>query len=181
MKPIRRTGDLVVQKLDAEVLVYDLKLDKAFCLNETSAKVWSLCDGTRDAARIAAELSDVRRSGSEVELVRLALSQLADQDLLDVPITEFEDTVSRRDLIAIAGKTAAIALPMVSTLIVPSAIMAQSAATCSGNSGVTCSCIGKVRNFSIPCASSNCTQNCQCQPPFTGCNGGGHFCQGTCG
>ena len=183
MKPKMRTDNLVVQEMDGEVLIYDLTIDKAFCLNETSARVWSLCDGTRDRSEIAAELKQTAGMDATLEVVRLALSQLADQHLLEnhVKVVASAPPLARREMMSLAGKALVIGLPLVSTLMVPSAAQAQSAATCSGNSGQVCSCIDKVRNFNIPCVSNSCSGNCQCQPPFTGCNGGGHFCQGLCG
>ena len=46
-KPSTRKSDIVVQKTGEEVLIYDLKVDKAFCLNETSALIWQACDGKK--------------------------------------------------------------------------------------------------------------------------------------
>ncbi len=43
--PIARKKDVVVQELPDEVLIYDLKSNKAMCLNEISAFVWHNCDG----------------------------------------------------------------------------------------------------------------------------------------
>lgn len=37
--PKGRTNDIIVQELDGEVLIYNLKDNKAFCLNETSSLV----------------------------------------------------------------------------------------------------------------------------------------------
>ncbi|HZH35571.1 MAG TPA: hypothetical protein VEX64_12070 [Pyrinomonadaceae bacterium] len=37
--PKARENDLVVQELKDEVLIYDLKINKAYCLNETSAAI----------------------------------------------------------------------------------------------------------------------------------------------
>ena len=52
-----RKDDIVVKKLKDETLIYDLKENKAYCLNETSAMVWRLCDGKRSAVEIAEEIS----------------------------------------------------------------------------------------------------------------------------
>jgi hypothetical protein len=57
LQPRARTEGLVINELTDEVLVYDLKLDKAHCLNQTAAAVWKLCDGQRTAAQIALKLS----------------------------------------------------------------------------------------------------------------------------
>lgn len=43
--PLARMNDLVVQNLDTEVLIYDLKINKAFNLNETLKIIYEACDG----------------------------------------------------------------------------------------------------------------------------------------
>jgi hypothetical protein len=40
--PTRRRANIVVRELENEVLLYDLSLHKAWCLNQTSALVYSL-------------------------------------------------------------------------------------------------------------------------------------------
>ncbi|MCV4613842.1 PqqD family protein, partial [Escherichia coli] len=52
--PKARTGGLVTQDFDKELLVYDLQTDRAHCLNETAAAVWRACDGTKSVNEIAA-------------------------------------------------------------------------------------------------------------------------------
>jgi hypothetical protein len=51
--PHSRTKELVVQELKGELLIYDLSTNKAFCLNETSALVWQLCDGKSSISEIS--------------------------------------------------------------------------------------------------------------------------------
>lgn len=51
-----------MQELDGETLVYDLKTHTACHLNETSAAVWRLCDGTRSVADIGRVLGQRSRS-----------------------------------------------------------------------------------------------------------------------
>jgi hypothetical protein len=62
--PKARTADLVINDLTDEVLVYDLKRDKAHCLNPTAAAVWKLCDGKSSAAEIAGRLFSQTADGS---------------------------------------------------------------------------------------------------------------------
>jgi hypothetical protein len=52
-KPQGRQDNLVVQELNGEVLIYDLKVNKAFCLNDTSAQVWQACDGQNRLPKLA--------------------------------------------------------------------------------------------------------------------------------
>src|SRR6266498_1647763 len=42
--PLARHANLVVTKLQNEVLLYDLDRDQASCLNETAALVWKFAD-----------------------------------------------------------------------------------------------------------------------------------------
>ncbi|NJM54458.1 MAG: PqqD family peptide modification chaperone [Blastocatellia bacterium] len=52
-KPVSRQANIVVQDLESEVSIYDLSINKALCLNETSALVFQLCDGTNSVAEIS--------------------------------------------------------------------------------------------------------------------------------
>jgi hypothetical protein len=46
-KPLARREKLVVQNLGDETLIYDLDENRAYCLNETAARVWQFCDGEK--------------------------------------------------------------------------------------------------------------------------------------
>ena len=56
--PLSRRENLVVQEMDNELMIYDLTDNKAFCLNETSAIVWQLCNGKNSITKISSFLSD---------------------------------------------------------------------------------------------------------------------------
>lgn len=43
--PLLRTENLVVQNAGDEVLIYDLIIDKAYALNETSTIIYQACAG----------------------------------------------------------------------------------------------------------------------------------------
>ena len=51
--PLARKNQLVIHELKDEVLIYDLKVSKAFCLNHTAAFVWQHADGETPVAQIA--------------------------------------------------------------------------------------------------------------------------------
>lgn len=55
--PKIRTENIVVQKMEDELLVYDTKQDKALCLNETLVLVWEMCDGKTSSTEIARQAS----------------------------------------------------------------------------------------------------------------------------
>jgi len=84
MRPKSRTDNVVVQKMNEEVLVYDLDSNKAVCLNETSAIVWKLCDGKRTTSEIAEEVSEKLKKPVTTELIWLAIDQLKAENLLFV-------------------------------------------------------------------------------------------------
>ena len=50
--PAARKDELVIQEVEGETLVYDLKSHKAHCLNRTAALVWKRCDGRTRVGQI---------------------------------------------------------------------------------------------------------------------------------
>ena len=50
--PRSRRANIVKQPTGKELLVYDLVINKAFCLNETSAIVYQACDGKTTFAEL---------------------------------------------------------------------------------------------------------------------------------
>lgn len=111
-----------------ETLLYDSEVDKAFCLNQTSALIWNACNGTKTVAEISGELTEKLKSPVTEDLVLLALKGLNKKGLL-VHSEEFANElsgVSRREMIKKVGLTTAVALPVISTLIAPVSAGAQS-------------------------------------------------------
>ena len=53
--PKARTENLIVQKAENELLIYDLASNKVCCLNRSSEVIWNLCDGTKPICVIADE------------------------------------------------------------------------------------------------------------------------------
>ncbi len=137
--PRRREDEIVVQEIDGEVLVYDLKTDKAFCLNETSSVIWNACDGRKNLEEIRADVS--RKLDSEVgkDVVWLALQQFSTNSLIEdgSPAVPAEYAgMSRRQLVKKIGLATAVALPIVASLVAPTAAHASSLCM-TGNS---CNC-----------------------------------------
>jgi hypothetical protein len=156
-RPLSRKEDLVVQELNGEVLIYDLRKNKAFCLNETSALVWQACDGNNSVSDIG------NKVGSE-DIVWLALDELKKERLIEdgtSPVSKFEG-MSRRDVIKKIGIGSMIALPVVASLVAPTATHAQS---CRANDAA-CS------------ASAQCCSNCckNVSPSVNQCKPGGGAC-----
>lgn len=138
----RPKAGLVTQRLNREVLIYDPRSRRAFCLNPTAALVWERCDGTRTVAEIVAEteLDDAS--------VRGALLQLEDENLLE---SRSSSRLSRRSLLAAAST------PFLTALALPRA----SSASCTPDKG-QCGQPGD-------CNGLECNENCGICFPVGGC------------
>ena len=157
--PVARTESLIVKEVDGETLIYDLKTDKAHCLNETAARVWKNCDGQRSVSDIGKELSALTKTSVREEVVWLALEQLEKHKLLEGSPARpaFLAGMTRRQLVAQLG-IAAVALPVIISIVSPTA-----ASAASGSPGTCCLSPGD-------CASGQCDQDPK-NGPF--CNGVG--------
>jgi len=126
--PKTRTNNILTQELIDETLIYDLKNDRAFCLNQTSAIVWDMCDGTKSVSEIAESLSKTVNDDVSEDLVWLAIDQFSKDGLLEDNnyVTPVMKGMSRRDVIRKVGIGSAIALPLVSAMVVPRPNQAQS-------------------------------------------------------
>jgi len=135
-KPKARSENLLVQNSDKELLVYDLKTNKAICLNETSALIWQQCDGTKNENEIAKEIGNKLGHTVKTDLVRFAIDQLRKENLLENSerMSETFAGLSRREVIRKVGLSSMIALPMVSAILAPTSVYAQS-------------CVGMGANF----------------------------------
>ncbi|MCC6174179.1 MAG: PqqD family protein [Chloroflexi bacterium] len=49
--------------LDDEIVLYAPKDGQAYILNRTAARIWTLCDGTRDETAVAREIASVYDRG----------------------------------------------------------------------------------------------------------------------
>ncbi len=127
-KPIARKNNIVVQEVRKETLIYDLDEDKAYCLNETSALVWGLCDGKRTPIEISAEMSETLKTKISEDFVDLALDQLNKEGLFENGIKNTFEGLSRRRAIRKIGMTSVAMLPAIGLIVAPRAAMAQSCA-----------------------------------------------------
>jgi hypothetical protein len=164
INPKSRQNDLVVQELPGEVLICDLKTNKAFCLNQTAAFVWLHADGETSVGQIARLLQKKLRTPVDESGIWFALERL-DKDGLLANKTQAPlmfAGMNRRDLIKSLGKSAAVALPLVMAITAPRTADAQSSCTSSGG----------------PCAVQGarpCSPGLNCTPVGTcGISGGGN-------
>lgn len=159
--PFSRKENIVVQDIDGEILIYDLIENKAFCLNQTTALVWQACDGRRSIAEITDLVGKQLNSQVGEDIIWLALDLLSKENLVseNYKITEKFAGFSRREVIRKIGLTSVVALPLITSLVAPLAVSANSACFSGGN----CLCnapsagrVGQICTASVPCTDSNC-------------------------
>jgi hypothetical protein len=152
--PAAREARLLVRELAEEVLVYDEEGHRAHCLNRTAALVWKSCDGRTSVARIAERVGAQMSAHVSEEVVWLALEQLAEFDLLSTGAAgaaAATSLISRRKMLRRLGVAAAVSLPLITSVVSPTAAEAQS-----------------------PCNEQNC-------PPPMCCSGGVCLPEAECG
>ncbi len=145
--PKARNNEIVVQSSGDETLIYDLKTNRATCLNQISALIWKQCDGKTSIDEISNKVSITLKNLVSKDVVKLALFDLHKEDLLkSYDLTEDLLKISRREIIKKVGFSSMVALPIVATIIAPTATHAQS--TCPSPTGIgdglacsnTCQC-----------------------------------------
>jgi len=130
--PCARKEDLVVERLENEILVYDQIHHKAHCLDPNVAHVWRECDGKSSVREIALRLQKKHDLEIDEGVVRVAVQRLGKVHLLKkrVNFSEGVNSRARRDWLK---KVALIGGFSIASLMVPSAAMAASCAhSCSG-------------------------------------------------
>jgi hypothetical protein len=152
--PLARKDGLLVQELSHEVLVYDLERDKAHCLNPTAALIWKHCDGRTSVNEITRLLEKSSGVSVDEDVVWCALNQLEKDRLLQEPMAwpAGVERISRRELVRRLGIGAAIAIPLVTSIIAPTAAYAGS----------------PLCNTGTPC-----TTDAQCSAACSGCQPSG--------
>jgi len=121
----RARADCLSREFADEVLLYDPQRNVGHCLNSTAAAAWKLCDGNSSPSQIARTLSRQLSAPVNESVVLLALERLADARLLVEPEVRAERP-SRRVAIRRIGIAAAIALPLVTSIVAPTPAEAAS-------------------------------------------------------
>lgn len=164
--PISKTENIVVQEANKELLIYDLITNQAFCLNETSAIIYLACDGktTIEELKCQTNFSD--------DLIFLALDELQKQNLCQGERKDYLQGISRRELIRKVGLASMVALPIISSIVVPQAVDAQSVGSCScpKYSGA---CFSDETTWGLGCAANRneCMANAAAAAPTFCCPG----------
>jgi len=146
--PRARTNRLVTRDLGDELLVYDLDRHKAYCLNQVARQVFRHCDGNTTIPDMARRVGSALGLPVDEHAVRLGLVRLEKAHLLDDPVGLTLHS-SRREMLRTLGRAAAVVVPLVTAITVPTS--AQTASPC------------KTKHAS-------CTSTTQCCPGLT-CEG----------
>ncbi len=167
MRPVASNDGLLVRELAGELVVYDLGRHEAHCLNRTAAFVFKQCDGRSTVAEIAGRLQAQFDTVADEDLVWQALGQLEGARLLaHVPVRPPQPGLSRRDLVRRVGLGLAVAVPVVSSILVPTpaeaAVTCVNASTCLSNVGMSCySASPSLCDGTCTCRTGGtCTGNC---------------------
>lgn len=124
--PRARRNQITVQKIENEILLYDDAADKANLLNVTAALVWEACDGNTSVPEIAARVSRQLGAQADENVVRYALHQLSEKNLLEERVPARTRAMTRREFIRAGVVGAAVVLPVIVTLTVPQPTEASS-------------------------------------------------------
>jgi hypothetical protein len=124
--PRMRVNGLVVDDLPDEVLVYDLERHDAHCLNRSAALVWRCCDGGSSSSEIARRLTAELDVEFSEDLVLVALNQLEKLNLLErqSETPAHFAVLSRRQMVRRLGLAAAVAVPLITSIVAPTAVQA---------------------------------------------------------
>lgn len=155
--PQARNTNIVIQEAGQELLIYDLLLNKAFNLNETARIVFNHCDG----AVTFEELQS--RYNFTAEVIYLALDELQKRNLLEAD-TDYSSPLinsDRREVIKRIGLTSLTMLPIISSIVAPSAASAASA--CVNEGGIAPNMVVRIGNFAgcfADCSDPSVTVRC---------------------
>jgi len=129
-RPKARSSELLTREIPGELLIYDMKRHTACCLNETAASIWKQCNGKRTVPEIARQLEKSRKAPLDEKIVWLAVDQLQKKHLLEPRFSvPPQRMISRRESIRTLGLATAVALPIVVSIIAPTAVSAVTAIT----------------------------------------------------
>jgi len=121
-KPLTKKDFIVVEESLNEALIYDSAQNKLHVLTPVATAVWKSCDGQTSVAEIASKLKAELNDELGEDAAWLALEELEKNGLLENSMNIPRNSISRRALI----KTAAVSLPLITTMIAPSPARAQS-------------------------------------------------------
>lgn len=141
MKPQARRDGLVLRELEGELLVYDTTQHRAHCLNRTAADVFRHADGTRTVSDLGRFVAPDADPAAGEAAVQMALEHLDEAGLLE----SGPPAPARREFVRRVGLGAAILLPAVVSILVPTpaeALVSEciQQSQCLANPGQPCYC-----------------------------------------
>ncbi len=174
--PARRAVGLAITETTDEVLIYDTERHHIHHLNATTSAVWRICDGAHAVDEIARLASLSLGQRLDETTVRLALTRLADANLLADPLPPDlrAARVSRRTFMRRAAVASAIAIPAIASTSAPAfaATPARCGQYCNEQGDCTldanCAYCGPDNLCSAPCPSS-CSSSKFCLDHNAGC------------
>lgn len=112
--PAVKAQNIVIQKTDDDVLLYDTQTHQAYALNEAAALVYYACS----EGLTMRELKD--HTNLTDEAIYLSLSQMSDAGLLSekMDLKDKCPPTTRREIIKLTALTSAVALPLISHFLV---------------------------------------------------------------
>ena len=112
--PVARAQDLILSRIEADLLVFDQRLDVLHTLNADAARLWTSCDGQTTIADV------IVSTGLDPESVRYGLHLLTAANLMEGMDTPAEPLRSnRRTMLKAAGTS--VLIPVVSSVSAPAA------------------------------------------------------------
>ncbi|HLA10004.1 MAG TPA: PqqD family protein [Pyrinomonadaceae bacterium] len=149
--PQVRKERLITRQVGEELLIYDQERDKAYCLNQSASRIWAHCDGKTPIREISRAVTYELNVPVDERAVWFALSQFSKDRLLEENIvvpTNVRAGMNRRELARTLGVAAMVAIPVVASIVAPTA---SQAASC-GKTGDPCS-------SGATCCSGFCNDN----------------------
>lgn len=113
--PPLSTQDIIEQNLGDEILLFNLKTNKALSLNKTAATVYKYCDGQTTLEKVC------RDEGLTKEIVYLSLKELEKENLVELAKDLLADlkNISRREVVRKVGTAGIFALPVLAVIVAP--------------------------------------------------------------
>jgi hypothetical protein len=123
----KKSSTAYVETLDDELCIYDWERKEVHALNRTAALVWDHCDGRTSPAQIAQTLQAELNVPYAEEMVWMSLDRLEKARLLENGAARLagHKPLTRRQMLKGLGVAVAL-LPVVSSIVAPSPMAAQS-------------------------------------------------------
>jgi hypothetical protein len=139
----KRRGTTHVEVLHGELCIYEWTTKTVHALNPAATRVWEMCDGSTTVDDMIAAVRRNLNAPGATAIVQHALTQFDRAGLLEPgTLAGVGPLVSRRALLRRIG--AAAAIPVVTSIVAPTPLAAQS-----GNT-VTFNFTGGVQSFVVP-------------------------------